>query len=257
MKILYTNQDRVAKTQEFFQINRKANLSEEVAARIKESILNGRYGPGDALTSENRLADQFGVSRVVVREALKELKSKGLVEIRRGPKGGPYVTQLSHLNFGEQFSEMILFRQMTVEQLFQVRLLIEPEVVRLVMRQISDDQIVQLHENVDATKAESNPIHRKNLLLTFYRQLGHISGNPFYALLMDSFMEFVDRFTAVINPGTYNHHDDFHHEEIMEAIAERDEDRALTLVRAHLIDIRGKMIEQEKEYMSQTAQANS
>lgn len=239
--------------QKFIQINRRTNLSEEVAARIKESILSDRYGPGDALPSENRLADQFGVSRVVVREALKELKSKGLIEIRRGPKGGPYVTQLNTLNFGEQFSDMILFRQMTVEQLFQVRLLVEPEVVRLVLRHVSDDQIVEFRKHVDKTKAVSNPIDRKNLNLGFHRQLGHLSGNPFYALLMDSFMDFVDRFIGVINPGTDNLHDDKQHKQITEALAERDEDRALTLIRAHLLDIREKMIAQEQDYVSQSA----
>lgn len=238
--------------QNFIQINRSNNLSEEVAARIKESILSELYGPGDALPSETRLADQFGVSRIVVREALGALKSRGLIEIRRGPKGGPFVTQLDTLNFGEQFSDMVLFRQMTVEQLFQVRLFIEPEVVRLVLKNASDNQIEDLREQVRKTNTESSPINRKLLNMGFHRQLGVLCGNPFYALLMGSFMDFVDRFIGVINPGTDNLHDDSVHAEITDAIADRDEDRALTLIRAHLLDIRYKMISMEKEYLSQS-----
>lgn len=240
--------------QTFVQIDRSASLSEEVAASIKESILSARFGPGDALPSEIRLADQFGVSRVVIREALKGLKSKGLIEIRRGPKGGPFVAQLNTITFGEQFSDMILFRQMTVEQLFQVRLLVEPEVIRLVLKQISDDQIAELREQVDLTDAESDPKMKKNFNIGFHRKLGLLSGNPFYAILMDSFMDFVDRFIGVINPGTYDLHDDRIHREITDAIAARDEDRALTLIRVHLLDIRDKMIAQEQAYVAQSAQ---
>jgi len=129
----------------FAQIKRSTNLSEEIASNIKESILNQDYEPGDGLPSENMMASQFGVSRVVIREALKELKSSGLIEIRRGPKGGPFVCQLDKLNFGEQFSDMVRLRRMTVKQLFEARLLIEPEIIRLVLKTINDEQIKTLH----------------------------------------------------------------------------------------------------------------
>jgi DNA-binding FadR family transcriptional regulator len=243
-------------TKKFQQIKRSTNLSEEVATRIKESILNARYGPGNALPSEIRLADQFGVSRVVIREALKELKSKGLIEIRRGPKGGPYVTDLGMLNFGEQFSDMIRLRMMTVEQLFQVRLLIEPEVLRLVLRKISDDEIQTLQDLVVKTKTEPDPATRKNLNMEFHRQLGHLCGNPFYSLFIESFMDFIDRFINVLNPGTYDLHDDISHGEITKALAARDETKALTLMQSHLLDTKEKMILQEKDYLRRSMLVN-
>ncbi|MGD9010540.1 MAG: FadR/GntR family transcriptional regulator [Desulfobacteraceae bacterium] len=242
---------------EFSQITRSHSLSDEVAARLKESILNRQYQPGDAMPSENQMAEQFGVSRVVVREALKELKSKGLIEIRRGPKGGPFVTQHDKLNFGEQFSDMIRLGRMSVEQLFEVRLLVEPEIVRLLIKNLADEQTTVLREQVAREKAEPNPQKRKDLNVDFHRQLGRLSGNPFYAILMDSFMDFVDRFITTINPGTFDVHDKHIHEKITEAIAARDEVKAVTLVRSHLVDTRDKMMAQEQDFLSQSGRVSS
>ncbi len=236
----------------FTQINRSSSLTDEVAARIKNSILNGDYTPGDALPIEKEMVAQFGVSRVVVREALKELKSKGFIEIRRGPKGGPYVTHLDQISFGEQFVDMIRLRRMTVEQLYDARLLIEPEVLRIVLRNITDEQIALLREQVEKEKTEHDPVRRKDLFRNFHRKLGELSGNPFYAFMMDSFMDFVDRFLVAINPGTFDLHDKETHSEIVDAIASGDEMKAVTLLRAHLIDIREKMADQEQDFISRS-----
>ena len=234
----------------FSQIKRSVNLGEEVAVNIKESILNQNYGPGDSLPSENQMASQFGVSRVVIREALKELKSSGLIEIRRGPKGGPFVCQLDKMNFGEQFSDMVRLRRMTVEQLFAARLHIEPEIIRLVLKKINNDQIKMLHKLADQARTETDAEKRKDLNMEFHHQLGMISGNAFYSLFTDSSLDFVDRFLSVITPSALDIHDETSHGEIAQAIADKDEMKAITLMRSHLISIRDKMVAREHEYLS-------
>ena len=233
----------------FAQISRSTNLSEEVASYIKESILKQQYKPGDALPSENQMASQFGVSRVVIREALKELKSSRLIEVRRGSKGGPYVCQFDTLNFGEQFCDMIRLRRMTVEQLFEARLLIEPEVIRLVLKNISNDQIESLHRLADRAKIETDPVIRRDLNIEFHHQLGTISGNSFYTLFIDSSLDFVRRFLSIITPEALDIHDKTSHEQIAKAIKAKDEMKAITLMRSHLIAVRDKMVEREHEYL--------
>ena len=235
----------------FTQIKRSTNLSEEIASDIKESILSQNYVPGDGLPSENMMASQFGVSRVVIREALKELKSSGLIEIRRGPKGGPFVCQLDKLNFGEQFSDMVRLRRMTVDQLFEARLLIEPEIIRLVLKNINDEDIETLNHLARLGRTETNLEKRKDLNMEFHRHLGKISGNAFYSLFIDSSLDFVDRFLSVITPEALDIHDDTSHGEIAQAIKDKDEMKAITLIRSHLISIRDKMMLREQEYLSQ------
>jgi GntR family transcriptional regulator, transcriptional repressor for pyruvate dehydrogenase complex len=234
----------------FAQIKRSKNLSEEVASNIKESILNGEYEPGDSLPSENQMTLQFGVSRVVVREALKELKSSGLIEIRRGPKGGSFVCKLDKLNFGEQFSNMVRLRIMTVEHLFSARLLIEPEIIRLVLKNITDDQVEMLHRLADQARTETNREKRRDLNMEFHHQLGMMSGNAFYALFIDSSLDFVGRFLSVITPDALDVHDNTSHGEIAQAIFDKDEIKAITLMRSHLINIRDEMIVRENDYIT-------
>src|SRR5436190_7356616 len=76
----------------FEKVERK-RLPEQVAGEIEEAIIGGTFGVGSQLPSEQNLADQFGVSRNVVREAFKFLKERGLIEIHNG--SGAYVCQPS------------------------------------------------------------------------------------------------------------------------------------------------------------------
>jgi len=70
-------------------------LSKEVEKQLRASINAGIYKPGDKLPSERELVEQFEVSRVTVRDALKSLQSLGLVSIRRGVNAGAYVSEPS------------------------------------------------------------------------------------------------------------------------------------------------------------------
>lgn len=67
---------------------------EEVALQLEAAILNDKIKPGERLPSERELQTQFGTGRGVIREAIRALKQKGLIEIRKGAKGGAYVKQI-------------------------------------------------------------------------------------------------------------------------------------------------------------------
>ena len=63
----------------------------QVEAQIKEAILLGQFAPGDKLPPETELAEQFGVSRITVRDALRVLEARGLVRVKVGAMGGAFV----------------------------------------------------------------------------------------------------------------------------------------------------------------------
>ena len=69
-------------------------LSQAVADHIRLMIHRGEVGPGDRLPAERELAGQLGVARISLREAIKALQEDGYVEVRRGARGGTYVTEL-------------------------------------------------------------------------------------------------------------------------------------------------------------------
>lgn len=71
------------------------SLTEAVADYLRRLIHQGEFGPGDRLPAERDLAGQLGIARLSLREALKSLQADGYVEVRRGARGGTYVTELS------------------------------------------------------------------------------------------------------------------------------------------------------------------
>ena len=89
----------------FSRISDAESLSWKVEKAIKEAIISGTYQPREQLPGEIVLSNQFGVSRPVVREAMKSLKSRGFLEIKRGKGGGSYVSNLDQLFFKENFTD--------------------------------------------------------------------------------------------------------------------------------------------------------
>ena len=76
-----------------FQPLQTKSLARQIADRIRESIVTGELGADDRLPGEAQLAEQFGVSRPTIREALKRLAAQHLIRSRRGPAGGTFVNR--------------------------------------------------------------------------------------------------------------------------------------------------------------------
>ena len=202
----------------FKAVKRPVSLYEEVLESLKEAVLDGRYAPGEVLPSETELAAQFGVSRPVVREALRSLQSRGFVEIRRGTKGGAVVRDLNRLAFAENLSDFIRLRKVTVDHIFQARLLVEPEVARIAALDAGEADLKAIGETVAESRRKISPERRIQLNLTFHRRLARACGNPLYTILMESLMEVTEQIVLTIKPLSRNLHQDSEHEDILEAL---------------------------------------
>ena len=95
--------------------------SEDIALKLEAAILNGRLTPGERLPSERDMQVQFGTGRGVVREAIQVLKQKGLLEVRKGAKGGAYVRRLEVANVSESLALFLKQHPMEKEQLIEFR----------------------------------------------------------------------------------------------------------------------------------------
>ena len=80
--------------------------SEEIALQIEAAIMDGRLSPGERLPSEREMQSQFGTGRGVIREAIKILKQKGLLEVKKGAKGGAYIRHLDVDNVSESLAQI-------------------------------------------------------------------------------------------------------------------------------------------------------
>ncbi|WP_249219419.1 FadR/GntR family transcriptional regulator [Chitinophaga sp. HK235] len=101
---------------------KRQSLAEEVAARLQELILTGKYTTGQQLPTEPELMQQFGVGRSSVREAVKCLANRGLVRVQQGV--GTFV--ISQIGVGEPFSQRL--QRADFEELNEVRLLLEVKI---------------------------------------------------------------------------------------------------------------------------------
>ena len=117
--------------------NRNVMLSEKVADQILKMItLEKRFNLGDKLPNENELAEELGVSRTTLREAVKFLIAHNVLEIRRGK--GTFVANNKELNEDYGFSELdnLLLGAM---DLFEMRIMFEPSMARYAVERATDE----------------------------------------------------------------------------------------------------------------------
>jgi DNA-binding GntR family transcriptional regulator len=136
-------------------------LSAEIDERLEEAIINGHFRPGQRLIAEE-LADDFGVSRIPVRESLRALNAAGWVEIR--PRHGVYVRRWSRIELTE---------------LFEVRKLLEGESARLAAGRRNASHLEQLKVNrsqyEDAISSDGVEVPKLNR--DFHQLIAQAAGN--------------------------------------------------------------------------------
>ncbi len=131
-----------------FQSLQRRNLSDEVVHQIGLSIVRSDFKPGDTLSSEPELSLQFNVSRPVMREALKILSSKGMIESR--PKTGTRVRSRAEWNILDPGVIGWLFEvgpdRKFLDSLCEVRLMFEPMSAKLAATRATDEEIKTIEE---------------------------------------------------------------------------------------------------------------
>lgn len=214
---------------------RTSRLYEQIVQQIEDSILKGVLKPGDQLPAERELAQRFGVSRTAVREAVKALREKGLVEAYSGK--GTFITNGTSQAIRQSLDLMIRIGQNEgALHLAEVRLILEPEIASLASRRIEDQLLATMREAV-ATMDRSlhDPDAYIEADLDFHLALAEAAGNPIILSLLDSIVGLLReqrmRIFAV-NGGPER--GQFHHKRILAAVERRDPDAARELMRDHL-----------------------
>src|SRR5215213_1126414 len=118
--------------------------SSDVIAQIRAAILSGRFRPGDRLPTERELAQQFGVSRVTVRDALRALEASGLIRVRVGGQGGPYVAEPDVALLSEALGTHLRLLGTTFRELAEARLALETTAARLAAERATTDDLKAL-----------------------------------------------------------------------------------------------------------------
>src|SRR5215831_13018471 len=123
-----------------------ARASSAIAEQIRTAIVTGRLRAGERLSPERELAEQFGVSRVTVRDALRSLEAMGLIEVKVGARGGAFVTAPNGSKVAQTMSDMMLMAATTPADIVEARLIVELGTVSLACARATDDDLAALRE---------------------------------------------------------------------------------------------------------------
>ena len=126
--------------------NRTGKLYEEIAAQMMEQIRSGALRPGDRLPPERTLAEEYGVSRTAIREALRSMEMMGCVESHVGE--GTYIKTPSLQEIVDPFSMLIAQNGRMGGDLIEARLILETEIAALAARRRTDEQLSALEKTL-------------------------------------------------------------------------------------------------------------
>ena len=218
----------------------RVRIAWTVAHEIVRDIVENGLGPGDRLPTEAAMLEQFDVGRASIREALRILEGFGLITIRQGQNGGPFVVELRPQELSRTLSFFFHMTGATYGELIELRLIVEPALARLAAERRNPLQMDRLR---DAMAAEQAAALDDGTYLShadrFHYVVSGSSGNRVADLIGKSLRTvYQERISPTIvfgiegRPGVRRSH-----EEIGNAILEGDGALAERLMREHLREL--------------------
>jgi GntR family transcriptional repressor for pyruvate dehydrogenase complex len=214
-------------------------LYEQIVQQIEDSVLNGSLKPGDQLPAERDLAQRLGVSRTAVREAVKALREKGLVEAYSGR--GTFITDGTSQAARQSFDLMIkIGQQDNSTHLAELRLILEPGIAALGAARVQEPELVAMREAVAVMdRAQRDPGAYIEADLDFHLALAEAAANPLILSLIDSIVGLLrDQRIKIFNVEGGPQRGQVHHKRILEAVERHDPEMARGAMRAHLEQVR-------------------
>jgi GntR family transcriptional repressor for pyruvate dehydrogenase complex len=170
-------------------VARQPRLADQVAQQIRELIADGNLQPGDRLPTERELADSFGVSRTVVREALRALGAQGLVDLPGGR--GAVVSALQPAAIAGALGLLLRLADdpKPYRKLFEVRRLIEVEAAGLAATRARPEDLATLETIAGRMSPEAALDQAAEADVAFHAALAQATGNELFGMLLGSLTE--------------------------------------------------------------------
>ena len=204
----------------------ESSTTAAIVDALTRAIVEHRLHPGSKL-AEQKLADHFGVSRTLVRQALFQLSQNRLIRLE--PARGAFVASPSV----EEAREV-----------FAVRRMLEVEMTRSFVRGVTPARLKALREHVAAERAAvaaGDATGRTELLGDFHVRMAELIGNRVLAQMLGELISRCALITLMYQSADEAAHSHDEHAEIVKALAARDEERAVRLMDAHLLHVQASL----------------
>ncbi|CAB5166839.1 Transcriptional regulator, GntR family [Olavius algarvensis associated proteobacterium Delta 3] len=235
-----------------FRAAKQNRIFEDVVDQIQEAIIDGRLQAGDRLPSERELKGVLQTSRSTLREALRVLEQKGLIEIRLGMGGGAIVKTLNEDQVTESLDLLLRSQKASLNHLAEFREGVEGDVVAIAAERATNSDIERLRSLLDEAAAcvERGVEHLDDFLKVdteLHLTFAYITENPVYISVLKSIHDNIHRYYEIYlvmdQPELEENLRDL--ERIVSAVEDRNTPRARELAQCH--------VQRFNQYMSRQA----
>lgn len=220
---------------------KKNRVFEDIIFQIEEAILQGTFKTGDRLPGERQLRETFKVSRGTLREALRALEQKRLIQVKTGVKGGVFACEVDTQQVTESLDTLLRYQKISLEELSEFRETVEPLVAIKGIKKAKDEDLRQLGFFLESIKnhLNSGELRWDKIMKedkNFHLYLAQISGNRVFESVLKTIYANINRYyerflskDLWILEKTYR---DLSY--ILKAIKKRDSNKAVTLLKNHI-----------------------
>lgn len=219
---------------EILTTNEKADVQQNIIAKLRDLIEYKNLEPGDKLPSERMLSEKFGVSRSNIREAIQKLEFYGILHSK--PQSGTFIAEIGRVAMSGMMEDILGLEEPGFKSLVETRILLELKTVRLAALRRTDEDLKTLRSTLDAYKAKV--LNKEDAVeedLLFHLAIAKASKNS----TMNTFM-------LIITPEIITNFEKYHvcdsnqsftgiqeHEDIFQAIKNQNPKKAKEMMKIH------------------------
>jgi GntR family transcriptional repressor for pyruvate dehydrogenase complex len=211
-------------------------VTSRLIARIKRLIADGSVSPGAKFPPEREMAKEFGANRASVRQALKVLEMMGVLSQRVGD--GTYLSQTAETILNEPIDFLVLLDDLSHHELFETRLIVEPELAARAAERATAEDISALRNAVLAMERSKFKRDRLEADMAFHNAIFHASGNRICQLLFQGIHRTVFTSMSQLSERVSIEQPLKYHRKIYAAIRAGDVEAARAAMRDHILDAR-------------------
>lgn len=214
----------------------RVHRSSEVVEILEQEILGGMFLAGERLPSEERLCTRFAASRTVIREAIQQLRGRGLIRTLKG--SGSYIADPSLESLASALEAYsVLTAEESLLQLVDFRILLETECARLAAHKAGESDLAEIEtQHLIMMRAAGDPAATAAADVRFHLAIAHASRNPIYSTILRGLEKRFHDY-ARTNQGGKKWHDRVvaSHTDIVAALRDGKPDEAANAMRSHLL----------------------
>lgn len=234
-----------------FKSVKSNKVSEHIIEQVRSAIFSGALKPGDRLPVERELMETFRVSKATLREALRSLEVLGFLDIRKGASGGAFVTEVNLKKARDGFKNFLLFRNLSLRDLSEVRLFLEPEIAQRAALSITKEDLSRLKELItehEEMLEREGPGCLPDNEIEFHRIMAGMTGNPILMFIVDFVENLLVEAKEILRPSKeFSKRVGAAHRRIYQALSGGDGKKAREEMTKHIREVERDLLAPVKE----------